>query len=566
MRGKDRSIHYQLRKGYISIIVFMMVCVAIGVIALTKVSERYEYAIKNYGFSQGYAGQLGIEFNAMIINLRNIILETDAESMQEIKESIEEQQKITEGYLAQVESCVSTDEERKLVENMKTGLSDYEVIREKIFEKAMLNQNDEAYRLLKEEGVKPANVVRENIDYFLEMEIEQCNALIVSAKRLTYILIVIIVIMEVTAVLLGIKMSRSMSEIICKPLEEIKAASEKLKQGELDITINYSKKNEIGVVAESFRESCSFLQSVIEDTRYILKEFSVGNFRIEFQNTEEYKGEFQAILENLQMLKKEMCVTLQAIQDASGQVAAGAEQMAASAVSLAEGATEQAGAVEELTATIDTVTGMVMESAKSAKEAFAEAQEYEQEAGRSNKAMEELTASMTQINAMSKKIGNIIAEIEDIASQTNLLSLNASIEAARAGEAGKGFAVVADQIGKLASESAKSAVHTRELIESSVAEIERGNQITNTTSQELGKMIEGIRLLGENAKKINEKAENEAEYMKQIQNEIEQISMVVQSNSAAAEESSATSEELSAQAVSLNEELEKFQLEIERAV
>ena len=85
---------------------------------------------------------------------------------------------------------------------------------------------------------------------------------------------------------------------------------------------------------------------------------------------------------------------------------------------------------------------------------------------------------MERISDTSKEIQNIIGAIEDFASQTNLLSLNASIEAARAGEAGKGFAVVADQIGKLASDSAQSAIDTKKLIEKSLDEIENGNIIT----------------------------------------------------------------------------------------
>ena len=84
--------------------------------------------------------------------------------------------------------------------------------------------------------------------------------------------------------------------------------------------------------------------------------------------------------------------------------------------------------------------------------------------------------AMNRINETSQNIGNIISEIEDIASQTNLLSLNASIEAARAGDAGRGFAVVADQIRKLAEQSTQSAVDTRQLIEGSLCRSGRGQQ------------------------------------------------------------------------------------------
>ena len=167
---------------------------------------------------------------------------------------------------------------------------------------------------------------------------------------------------------------------------------------------------------------------------------------------------------------------------------------------------------------------------------------------------------MERINHTSKEIANIIAEIEDIASQTNLLSLNASIEAARAGEAGKGFAVVAEQIGKLASDSASSAVNTKKLIEDSIQEIEHGNEITVKATTSMESIIEGIKMLALSTKEISELSTSQAEAMKQLEEGVEQISEVIQSNSAAAQETSATSEELSAQSENLEQLVGKFVL------
>ncbi len=118
---------------------------------------------------------------------------------------------------------------------------------------------------------------------------------------------------------------------------------------------------------------------------------------------------------------------------------------------------------------------------------------------------------MEHITEISKEIGNIITDIEDIASQTNLLSLNASIEAARAGEAGKGFAVVADQIGKLAADSAKSAVNTRDLIDKTLVEIEKGNTITRTTADAFNQIIADMESFAEIAQNTMEKANSQAE-------------------------------------------------------
>ena len=171
-----------------------------------------------------------------------------------------------------------------------------------------------------------------------------------------------------------------------------------------------------------------------------------------------------------------------------------------------------------------------------------------------------LNSAMERINDTSKQIANIIAEIEDIASQTNLLSLNASIEAARAGEAGRGFAVVADQIGKLASDSANSAVNTKKLIENSISEIENGNEITLKATTAIESVIDGIKMLASSTKEISELSVSQAEAMKQLEQGVEQISEVIQSNSAAAEETSATSEELSAQSDNLEQLVRQFQL------
>ena len=167
---------------------------------------------------------------------------------------------------------------------------------------------------------------------------------------------------------------------------------------------------------------------------------------------------------------------------------------------------------------------------------------------------------MQRISESSMKIENIISELEDIASQTNLLSLNASIEAARAGEAGKGFAVVADQIRKLAEQSAASAVSTRELIEGSIHDVEEGNKAVALVSETLDEVSKGINDIADTSKSLSENSQSQATAMEQAEQGVNQISEVVQSNSAMAQETSATSEELSAQAETLDNLVRQFTL------
>lgn len=173
--------------------------------------------------------------------------------------------------------------------------------------------------------------------------------------------------------------------------------------------------------------------------------------------------------------------------------------------------------------------------------------------------MNVLLTEMEHITEISKEIGNIITDIEDIASQTNLLALNASIEAARAGEAGKGFAVVADQIGKLAADSAKSAVNTRDLIDKTLVEIQRGNSVTITTAEAFNQIISDMDSFAEMAENTMEKANAQAS-LEQVGQGIEQLSGVVQSTAASSEENTAISINLSEGADKMNERVNRFKL------
>ena len=169
-----------------------------------------------------------------------------------------------------------------------------------------------------------------------------------------------------------------------------------------------------------------------------------------------------------------------------------------------------------------------------------------------NKAIED-SKSVDQVN-------NLTNDILNISSQTNLLALNASIEAARAGEAGKGFAVVADQIGKLAADSAKSAVNTRDLIDKTLVEIEKGNTITRTTADAFNQIIADMESFAELAENTMEKANSQAESLEQIGQGIEQLSGVVQGNAASSEENTAISINLAEGAAKMHDRVNIFKL------
>lgn len=368
--------------------------------------------------------------------------------------------------------------------------------------------------------------------------------------------------MLILFIIIAIFVSRSVGNSIGTPIKLCAERIKLLAKGDLEAPIPEIKsKDETLILAQSTKEIVNDLQNIIGDVGYLLTEMASGNFAVKTKIGEAaYVGGYTQMLMSLRTLNTELSSTLREIQESSSQVDAGAEQMASSAQSLAEGASEQAGSVEELLATVSEVTTHVLDNTKATDQAHNRANAVAKEAKISQDKMHELTEAMVKMEETSKEIGKIIAGIEDIASQTNLLSLNASIEAARAGEAGKGFAVVADQIGKLAEQSATSAVDTRRLIESSIVEVENGGEITKETAEYLDKVMIGLDEILMAVGGVRRASDKQSVAMKEIEQGVEQISQVVESNSAAAEETSATSEELSAQSANLNTLVGRFKL------
>ena len=372
-----------------------------------------------------------------------------------------------------------------------------------------------------------------------------------------YVGSVIVVIIVVLAIAFNAAMSKMLAKMLVEPIESLVVASEKIASGDFEIGTPYESEDELGRLSDSFETAAGILKKVVSDLQDIVEHFAEGNFDVHSNCPDAYVGQLRNELDD--MVNK-VSETMHGIQGSSEQVSAGSNQLAVSAQDIAEGATSQAAAVEELVATVEEVTNQVMENTKSTDIVHDKAKQVGIEAANSQQKMDELVDAMKKIDTTTQNIEKIIADIENIASQTNLLSLNASIEAARAGEAGRGFAVVADQIRQLAEESANSAVESKKLIEESMNEVGVGNRVTRETNEAMQKVMTELDQIIQEVANIRTASDRQAVSVNNIKKGVEDINDVIQSNSAAAEETSATSEELSASATTLNELLEHFKL------
>ena len=344
------------------------------------------------------------------------------------------------------------------------------------------------------------------------------------------------------------------------PVNDVMAMAEKMGAGDLsaDHSLSVTTKDELGILANIFKETSGVLSGYIHEISFLLEEIAAGNLTEEIQR--EYIGDFTAIQASLKHIQDALNQTFGEMFFIAEQVSSGSEQVASAAQSLSQGATEQASSVEELTNTIMDIAKQIDGSAIKAVEASRKATEIGSAMEGSNQKMGEMLDSMNSIHNKSNEIGKIIKTIEDIAFQTNILALNAAIEAARAGAAGKGFAVVADEVRNLAAKSAEAAKDTTKLIESTLDSVNAGFKVANETADALAVVVVEAQEIITSINHISENAQEQAVAITQVNEGLGQITDVVHTTSAMAEESAATSEELSSQAQMLKHLISKFKV------
>lgn len=561
---KKMRINKRLTISFIIVSAITSIAAIVGCIAMLYISNQYTYALQNYGFSQGDIGKAMVTFADCRSATRAVIGYTDSNVIEESLTTHDSKKASFQEYMKQIEKTLTSDAETSSYQSAQEYLNQYWDLDAQILE--LGNTTDVA------KSVEAQNQAAEKLDPVYEkvysamsdlmaLNVNTGNKLDKDLGTMSYVLLALIIGVIVASVVISILLGKNIARGIANPMGNLGERLKTFAKGDLSSEFpKVESQDEVADMIQVAAEMAANLREIINDTGSLMGEMADGNYAVFSKIPERYVGEFNKLITAINEMNKQMNDTLHQIETASDQVSAGAGNLAEASQSLAEGATEQAGAVEELLATITNLTEGIQKTAENVDGSYQQANKYANEAMQSQEQMQQMVLAMERISETSQKIGNIIADIEDIASQTNLLSFNAAIEAARAGEEGRGFAVVAEQIRKLAEQSAASAVDTRNLIESAIQEITGGNRMAEKVAASIGEVVDGVNSIASTSKDLREISISQAEAMQQAEQGVNQISEVIQSNSANAEESSATSEELSAQATTLNELVQRFTL------
>ena len=561
---KKEKIEKRLVRSFFTVSSITAIAAVVGLIAIVVICLRYSYALHNFGFAQGDIGTSMFQFADLRSSLRGAIGYDEQSAIDAVTQQHTEMKAAFEQSFQQIEKTIVSEDGRKTYDAIEAELDDYWKLDSEILALGATTDRElckQAQDLAMSELSVKYNSIYEKLEELLDVKVKEGNKLSGYLMAACWILVGIIIITIAVAMMASMKIGKKISKKISDPLGELGIRLETFAAG--DLTSPFPEINtgdEVEEMGKNAVHMADNLSAIIHDMDTILGKMSGGDYTAKSEVPDRYTNDFQKMYQSMRTLKSQMTKTLTSIGEASEQVQAGSGNLADASQNLAEGATEQAGAVQELHATISDITATMGKSVESADESYMKAQKYANEADSSREEMAEMMAAMKRINDTSTRIGNIISEIEAIAAQTNLLSLNASIEAARAGEAGRGFSVVADEIRDLADQSAKAAVDTRELIENSIKEVTEGNRVAERVADSIKSVVDGINQIADFTQNLKVMVNDQAEAMRQAEIGVNQISEVVQSNAATAEEASATSQELSAQASILDGLIGQFTL------
>lgn len=275
----------------------------------------------------------------------------------------------------------------------------------------------------------------------------------------------------------------------------------------------------------------------------------------------DYSGIFGQLKDDSNTTVEKLKDIVNQIKAAANGIDTGAKEIASGNNNLSHRTEQQASSLEQTAASIEQLTAAVHHNAKNAQHANRLAVDASDIAGKGVEVVDQVVTTMSDINESSRKIGDIISVIDDIAFQTNILALNAAVEAARAGEQGRGFAVVAVEVRNLAQRAATAAGEIKTLIHDSVEKVSGGSKLVAQAGLTMKEIVESIRGVTDMMAEITVASAEQSSGIEQVNQAIAQMDDVTQQNAALVEQSAAAAESLEEQAQQLVLTVDSFKVD-----
>ena len=504
MNERD-SIEKKLTRSFFKVASITAAVALLGLVALIAISNRYSYALKNFGFAQGDIGKAMFEFADSRSSLRAAIGYDDADAITTVVKQHNENKVLFEEYFATIEDTIVSEDGRKTYDEISSELDAYWALDQQIMDLGATTDRElcrQAQDIALQELAPAYNSIYSKLESLLNVKVTEGNRLSATLTMAGLILSIAIVVVIAISLTLSTKIGKNIAKGIASPLGKLGKRLKTFSAGDLTSPFPLVETgDEVEHMEKDATEMANNLNIIIHDISVVLGEMAGGNYAVKSKYSEKYTGDFKKLYESMRGLRDQMVETLTSIGEVSGQVSSGSGDLADASQVLAEGATEQTNAVMELHATISEITNTMEKSAQSADESYMKAQLYADKADNSR-----------------------------------------------------------EEMNSMANQSAKAAVDTRELIEGSIREVSEGNRAAENVASAISSVVDGIKQIADFSKNLKTMVNDQTEAMREAEKGINQISEVVQSNAATAQEASATSQELSAQATILNGLIEQFSL------
>lgn len=552
---ENMKIGTKLLCSFLIILLLYIITVLLAIAAIGNMSSRLQNFYKEPFTVAESALKLSGALQGVGRNLLVAALDEQADAtdyLNNVEEFVQEE----EYYLAKLEKCQTSDKEK--IEFIQSGLEKLAPIREQIITMLQQGKNAEAVQFYNTQYEPNAKESRELLKTMSNQAVEVSEESVENGRRLYRSSVIFIIAIAASILLLTTLLWRYLTKSMLTPIREIQKTAREVADGNLEMREGYEAENELGELTANIRRTTNTLKLYVFEIEKALAE--LGNGNLNYKSQIQFKGDFSKVEKAIDQVGTLLRASIQQIIRSSEQVSSGAEQVTNGAQVLAQGASEQVNSISELVLNINEVEKNIRANAENALKSSKVADQVGCKILDSNQQMHDLMHIMKQVNKNSKEITSIVNEIEEIAFQTNLLSLNASIEAARAGDAGIGFSVVADEVRRFAIRTAEASQVTEELVSKNLATVKEAMAAVTETANSLDQSVEGAQEVNGMVDQISEASLRQTDSIEQIRKSTELISDIIQSNSAILEESAAASEELSAHAQLLQGLVEHFEI------